>query len=205
MTTDRRAFLPRRRHRERPPACCRRRSAKAMTIPARHRTRGTIMDVEARGDLHAGEPVRSTTISLFGGALNGVRGLGDPRPRRLPGGASVWRQPSQEHPDGFVLPFPRRRLDHQRLHRRRLRPGVTRRPSPSSMAAATTDGATRASCTSGWSITRPRTCRSTTPWPAPSLVCRDAYHRYDPDPDLPQPAAPLDRAAPGGGKVGGDP
>ncbi len=39
------------------------------------------------------------------GALNGVRGLGDPRPMRLPGGHSVWAQPSSQHPDGFVLPY----------------------------------------------------------------------------------------------------
>ena len=39
------------------------------------------------------------------GALNGVRGLGDPRPVRLPGGHSIWAQPSSQHPDGFVLPY----------------------------------------------------------------------------------------------------
>ncbi|MES2020294.1 MAG: phospholipase C, phosphocholine-specific [Pseudomonadota bacterium] len=39
------------------------------------------------------------------GSYNGVRGLGDPRPLRLPGGRSVWAQPSAQHPDGFVLPF----------------------------------------------------------------------------------------------------
>ncbi|MGH9620968.1 MAG: phosphocholine-specific phospholipase C, partial [Bryobacteraceae bacterium] len=39
------------------------------------------------------------------GTLNGIRGFGDPRPVRLPGGRSVWQQPSQEHPDGYVMPF----------------------------------------------------------------------------------------------------
>ena len=39
------------------------------------------------------------------GALNGVRGFGDPRAIRLPGGASVWRQPGGQHPDGYVMPF----------------------------------------------------------------------------------------------------
>jgi len=39
------------------------------------------------------------------GALSGVRGLGDPRPVVLPGGRSVWAQPSAQHPDGYVLPY----------------------------------------------------------------------------------------------------
>lgn len=39
------------------------------------------------------------------GMLNGVRGLGDPRPLRLPGGRPVWAQPSTQHRDGFVLPY----------------------------------------------------------------------------------------------------
>ncbi|MEJ2409178.1 MAG: phospholipase C, phosphocholine-specific [Novosphingobium sp.] len=39
------------------------------------------------------------------GMLNGVRGFGDPRPLRLPGGRTVWAQPSAQHPDGYVLPF----------------------------------------------------------------------------------------------------
>ncbi len=74
--------------------------AKAMAIPARHRT-GTIMDVE-----HVVIFMQENrAFDHYFGALNGVRGLGDPRPQRLPGGASVWRQPSKEHPDGFVMPF----------------------------------------------------------------------------------------------------
>jgi phospholipase C len=73
---------------------------KAMAIPARHRT-GTIMDVE-----HVVIFMQENrAFDHYFGALNGVRGLGDPRPQRLPGGASVWRQPSKEHPDGFVAPF----------------------------------------------------------------------------------------------------
>lgn len=39
------------------------------------------------------------------GMLNGVRGFGDPRPLRLPSGATAMAQPSTEHPDGHVLPF----------------------------------------------------------------------------------------------------
>ena len=74
--------------------------AKAMAIPARHRT-GTIMDVE-----HVVIFMQENrSFDHYFGTLNGVRGLGDPRPQRLPGGGSVWRQPSGEHPDGFVLPF----------------------------------------------------------------------------------------------------
>ncbi|WP_426043361.1 phosphocholine-specific phospholipase C [Caulobacter sp. DWR3-1-2] len=74
--------------------------ARAMAIPARHRT-GTIMDVE-----HVVIFMQENrAFDHYFGALNGVRGLGDPRPQRLPGGASVWRQPSREHPDGFVAPF----------------------------------------------------------------------------------------------------
>ncbi|CAN5578694.1 phospholipase C, phosphocholine-specific [soil metagenome] len=73
---------------------------KAMAIPARHRA-GTIMDVE-----HVVIFMQENrAFDHYFGALNGVRGLGDPRPQRLPGGASVWRQPSHEHPDGFVAPF----------------------------------------------------------------------------------------------------
>jgi len=74
--------------------------ARAMAIPARHRT-GTVMDVE-----HVVIFMQENrAFDHYFGALNGVRGLGDPRPQRLPGGASVWRQPSGEHPDGFVAPF----------------------------------------------------------------------------------------------------
>jgi phospholipase C len=39
------------------------------------------------------------------GMMRGVRGLGDPRPLRLPGGRTVWAQPSKQHPDGHVLPY----------------------------------------------------------------------------------------------------
>lgn len=73
---------------------------KAMAIPARNVT-GTIMDVE-----HVVIFMQENrSFDHYFGAFNGVRGFGDPRPQRLPGGASVWRQPSQEHPDGFVAPF----------------------------------------------------------------------------------------------------
>ena len=103
MTTDRRAFL---KHATGGLAA----SAvlgllpetvrKAMAIPAQNVT-GTIMDVE-----HVVIFMQENrAFDHYFGAFNGVRGFGDPRPQRLPGGASVWRQPSNEHPDGFVAPF----------------------------------------------------------------------------------------------------
>ncbi|WP_374572090.1 phosphocholine-specific phospholipase C [Phenylobacterium sp.] len=73
---------------------------KALAIPARHVT-GTIKDVE-----HVVIFMQENrAFDHYFGTMNGVRGFGDPRPQRLPGGASVWRQPSREHPDGFVAPF----------------------------------------------------------------------------------------------------
>jgi phospholipase C len=73
---------------------------KALSIPANNAT-GTIMDVE-----HVVIFMQENrSFDHYFGALNGVRGFGDPRAIRLPGGASVWRQPSQEHPDGYVMPF----------------------------------------------------------------------------------------------------
>jgi len=73
---------------------------KALAIPARH-VSGTIEDVE-HVVIYMQE---NRAFDHYFGAMNGVRGFGDPRPLRLPGGASVWRQPSAEHPDGFVAPF----------------------------------------------------------------------------------------------------
>jgi phospholipase C len=73
---------------------------KAMAIPANNAT-GTIQDVE-----HVVIFMQENrAFDHYFGALNGVRGFGDPRPVRLPGGQTVWRQPSQEHPDGYVMPF----------------------------------------------------------------------------------------------------
>ncbi len=74
--------------------------ARALSIPANNAT-GTIMDVE-----HVVIFMQENrSFDHYFGALNGVRGFGDPRPIRLPGGASVWRQPGNEHPDGHVMPF----------------------------------------------------------------------------------------------------
>lgn len=100
MTTDRRSFLRAAATASAAVGLLPATVAKAMAIPARHRT-GTIMDVE-----HVVIFMQENrAFDHYFGALNGVRGLGDPRPQRLPGGASVWRQPSKEHPDGFVAPF----------------------------------------------------------------------------------------------------
>jgi phospholipase C len=72
----------------------------AMAIPA-HSATGSIMDVE-HVVIYMQE---NRSFDHYFGAFRGVRGFGDPRPLRLPGGASVWRQPSAEHPDGYVMPF----------------------------------------------------------------------------------------------------
>lgn len=73
---------------------------KAMAIPA-HNATGTIQDVE-----HVVIYMQENRgFDHYLGTLNGVRGFGDPRPVRLAGGQTVWRQPSAEHPDGYVMPF----------------------------------------------------------------------------------------------------
>jgi phospholipase C len=158
---------------------------KAMAIPANNAT-GTIMDVE-----HVVIFMQENrAFDHYLGALNGVRGFGDPRPQRLPGGASVWRQPSAEHPDGFVAPF----------H------GDSRTTN-----AYTVDGADQGH--SGDHHRQRRPLRSVGPFGRaaqadgllqglrPALLPRPGrrLHRLrrlpllDPDPDLSEPPAPLDR------------
>ena len=73
---------------------------KAMALPANNAT-GSIMDVE-HVIIYMQE---NRSFDHYFGALNGVRGFGDPRAIRLPGGHSVWKQPSQEHADGYVMPY----------------------------------------------------------------------------------------------------
>ncbi len=78
-----------------PAAICR-----ALEIPANNAT-GSIMDVE-----HVVVFMQENrSFDHYFGMLNGVRGFGDPRAIRLPGGATVWRQPGMEHKDGYVMPF----------------------------------------------------------------------------------------------------
>ncbi|MDR3509923.1 MAG: phospholipase C, phosphocholine-specific [Caulobacteraceae bacterium] len=73
---------------------------RAMAIPANSRT-GTLMDVE-----HIVVFMQENrAFDHYFGLLDGVRGYGDPHPLRLPNGHSVWRQPSPQHPDGYVMPF----------------------------------------------------------------------------------------------------
>jgi phospholipase C len=73
---------------------------RAMAIPARVRT-GTIKDIE-----HIVVFMQENrSFDHYFGLMDGVRGFGDPRPLRLPGGQSVWRQPSDQHADGYVMPF----------------------------------------------------------------------------------------------------
>lgn len=73
---------------------------RALAIPANKRT-GSLQDIE-HIVIHMQE---NRSFDHYLGMLNGVRGFGDPRPLRLPGGRSVWAQPSGQHPDGYVLPF----------------------------------------------------------------------------------------------------
>ncbi|KPL66797.1 phospholipase [Erythrobacter sp. SG61-1L] len=73
---------------------------RALAIPASRRT-GTLQDID-HIVVHMQE---NRSFDHYFGMLNGVRGLGDPRPLRLPGGKSVWAQPSGQHADGYVLPY----------------------------------------------------------------------------------------------------
>jgi phospholipase C len=73
---------------------------KAMALPANNTT-GSILDVEYVV-IYMQE---NRSFDHYFGTLNGVRGFGDPRAIRLPGGHSVWKQPSDEHMDGYVMPF----------------------------------------------------------------------------------------------------
>ena len=73
---------------------------RALVIPANSRT-GSLRDVE-HIVVHMQE---NRSFDHYFGMLNGVRGFGDPRPLRLPGGRSVWCQPSPQHGDGYVMPF----------------------------------------------------------------------------------------------------
>ncbi|WP_443751409.1 phosphocholine-specific phospholipase C [Asticcacaulis solisilvae] len=73
---------------------------KAMAIPANAKT-GSLMDVE-----HVVIFMQENrAFDHYFGTFAGVRGHGDPRPLRLRNGHSVWRQPSDEHADGFVMPY----------------------------------------------------------------------------------------------------
>lgn len=73
---------------------------RAVAIAPARRT-GSIMDVE-HIVIHMQE---NRSFDHYFGMFNGVRGFGDPRPLRLPGGRTVWSQPSSQHPDGYVMPF----------------------------------------------------------------------------------------------------
>jgi phospholipase C len=62
---------------------------------------GTIRDVE-HIVVHMQE---NRSFDHYFGMLNGVRGFGDSRPLQLSGGRTVWEQPSDQHADGYVLPY----------------------------------------------------------------------------------------------------
>ncbi|BBC71969.1 phospholipase C, phosphocholine-specific [Altererythrobacter sp. B11] len=74
--------------------------SRALAIAPARRS-GTLNDID-HIVVHMQE---NRSFDHYFGRLNGVRGLGDPRPLRLPGGRSVWAQPSSQHPDGYVLPY----------------------------------------------------------------------------------------------------
>lgn len=65
------------------------------------RRSGTLADID-HIVIHMQE---NRSLDHYYGMMPGVRGLGDPRPLRLPGGKTVWAQPSSEHADGFVIPY----------------------------------------------------------------------------------------------------
>ena len=69
----------------------------ALAIPANRET-GTIADVKHIVVLMQ----ENRSFDHYFGTMRGVRGFGDPRPATLPGGKSVWHQPSGA---GEVLPF----------------------------------------------------------------------------------------------------
>ena len=70
---------------------------RALALPANNVT-GTIQDVEHIVILMQ----ENRSFDHYFGSLRGVRGFGDPRPIKLPGGAPVWQQPNGT---GYVLPF----------------------------------------------------------------------------------------------------
>lgn len=73
---------------------------KAMAIPANNKARD-ITDIE-HVVIYMQE---NRSFDHYFGILDGIRGFGDPHPVRLPGGHTVWQQPSSEHSDGYVMPF----------------------------------------------------------------------------------------------------
>ena len=73
---------------------------KAMATPANNRT-GSIKDIEHIVILMQ----ENRGFDHYFGNFPGVRGQGDPRPLKLRNGHSVWRQPSEQHNDGYVMPY----------------------------------------------------------------------------------------------------
>jgi phospholipase C len=73
---------------------------RALAIAPNRRT-GSLKDVD-HIIVHMQE---NRSFDHYFGMMRGVRGFGDPRPLRLPGDRTVWAQPSNEHSDGFVLPY----------------------------------------------------------------------------------------------------
>jgi phospholipase C len=76
---------------------------RALALPARRAT-GTLRDLEHVVILMQ----ENRSFDHYFGTLRGVRGFSDPRPLRLPSGASVFHQPGAPGSPGVVTPF---RLD----------------------------------------------------------------------------------------------
>lgn len=73
---------------------------RALAVAPDHQL-GSVQDVQ-HVVIHMQE---NRSFDHYFGSFNGVRGFSDPHPLRLPGGNTVWQQPSSEHPDGYVLPY----------------------------------------------------------------------------------------------------
>lgn len=73
---------------------------RALAVNPARRT-GTLADVD-HIVIHMQE---NRSFDHYFGMMRGVRGLGDPRPLRLPGGRTALAQASKEHADGYVLPY----------------------------------------------------------------------------------------------------
>ncbi|HEY2070350.1 MAG TPA: phospholipase C, phosphocholine-specific [Rhizomicrobium sp.] len=70
----------------------------ALAAPMR---KGSIKDVEHVVILMQ----ENRSFDHYFGTLRGVRGYGDPRTPKLPGGKPVWFQPTASHADGYIAPF----------------------------------------------------------------------------------------------------
>ena len=73
---------------------------RALALPAHHRT-GTLEDVEHIVILMQ----ENRSFDHYFGTMAGVRGFGDDKALILPSGKSVFYQPDEANPRGYLLPF----------------------------------------------------------------------------------------------------